>query len=104
MENDADQAGDPARVVGERVATCSSDDDGDDDGIAADVVDLGIVDVAIVGAAAAAAMVMVTSWLRWRSLVLVLVLVLVGFGVRRPEGLSSARFGLKKFKDTSRVR
>lgn len=85
MENDADQAGDPARVVGERVEICSSDDD---DAGAADVVDLGIVDVAIVGASAAAAMVMVTSWswLRWRSLVL----VLLGFGVRRPEpeGLS----------------
>lgn len=53
MENDADQAGDPARVVGERVATCSSDDDGDDDGIAADVVDLGIVDVDVAIVAAA---------------------------------------------------
>jgi len=79
MENDADQAGDPARVVGERVEICSSDDD---DAGAADVVDLGIVDVAT----AAAAMVMVTSWLRWRSLVL----VLVGFGQRvcPPPGLA----------------
>ncbi len=31
MENDADQAGDPERVDGERVAVCWSDDDDDDD-------------------------------------------------------------------------